>query len=100
MKNITITLEESVPHYDNNWVKMQMINFRFGITATKDDDETIEDFKNLLQNEFEKQREHIANTSPTLEKRNKKINFILDEIKKTNPTLLKEIIKKANTLIT
>lgn len=95
MKNVTLTLEETIPHYDVNWVVMQMVNFRFAISWEQEEWETIEDLRNKVQEEFQKSREYCFRLTPIAEQKISKFNNIIWDLIKENP----ELKQKVNALI-
>ena len=94
MRNLTFTLEETIPFYDSNWVIMQMANMRFAVTWTQEDNQTLEEFKEWIQKEFESQRDYVAGLTPTIKAKQEKMNKILNEFKSLYPEDTKRILSK------
>ena len=81
MKNLTLSLEESIPHLDSNWIPMQMIKYRFAVTASQEEWETPEKLREQLEKEFTTSRDYVYNLTDKW----KKFNAILKTIKEKYP---------------
>ncbi len=94
MNNLTITLDWSIPHYDQNWSAMNMIHFRVWITATQDEWQSIEDLKKEVHEVFQKEMDYIGWLSPIVKQKQEKFQRILNEFKKEVPETYNKIISK------
>lgn len=94
MNNLTITLDWSIPHYDQNWVIMNMIHFRCGVTWTQDQGQTIEQLKQEVHEVFQKEMDYIGGLSPIVKQKQEKFQRILNEFKKETPDIYNKIISK------
>lgn len=91
MNKVNITLEETIPHYDPNGVIMQMVNFRFAVSWEQEENESLEDLRNKVYEEFQKSREYCYKLTPIAELKNKKFTSILNELIALHPELKNEI---------
>lgn len=91
MSKLTFTLEEAIPHYDETGEKMQMINFRLGVTWEQEEGQTPEGLREEVEKEFEKSRNYCASIMPIIEQKQKKLNNILNDIIRKHPHLKDDI---------
>lgn len=94
MNNLTITLDWSIPHYDQHWVIMNMIHYRVWISWTQDEWQSQEELKNEVHEAFQKEMNYIAQLSPIVKQKQEKFNKILSEFKQYVPELYNKIISK------
>lgn len=94
MNNLIITLDWSIPHYDQNWVIMNMIHFRCGVTWTQDEWQSIEQLKQEVHEVFQKEMDYIGWLSPIVKQKQEKFQRILNEFKKETPEIYNKIISK------
>ena len=92
MNNLTITLDGSIPHYDQNWTIMNMIHFRAWITATQDEWQSKEELEKEAHIFFQKQMDYIGSLSPIVKQKQEKFQRILNEFKKEVPETYNKII--------
>ena len=94
MNNLTITLDWSVPHYDQNWVIMNMIHFRVWVTGTQDEHQTQEELKQEIHQAFQKEMDYVGWLSPIVKQKQEKFQKILADFKQKTPDIYQEIISK------
>ena len=98
---ITLTREYTIPHYDNDWLLLQMKHITVWVTVSQEPGETEQQVKDNLEKLYQEQVAIAESKSPTARKYKKQLNTLIKEIQaipNINPTVIQWIIKKVKDI--
>lgn len=94
----SITREEQIPFVDASWQIMQMVQYKIWVTAFQDDWQTVEEMQVELDKVFEDEREKLSWQVPLLKIKERRIQFILDQVKRLMPDKYNSILLWAKNI--
>ena len=99
MSKVSITREEQIPFRETDWTVMQMVQHKIWVTVVQEEWETIKDIEEELELIFNRNYWKVLDKDIVYQNQKTALNFLVNEIKKTNPTEAKKIILKAKSIL-
>jgi len=94
----SITREEQIPFTNTDGTVMQMVQYKIWVTAFQDDWQTVEEMQRELDKVFEDEREKLSWQVPLLKIKERRIQFILDQVKRLTPDKYNSILLWAKNI--
>ena len=98
MGKFTITRTEAIPFREINWDVMQMKQYEISVTVTQDEWELVTDIEKQLDIVFARNLEKTMIDDPIYQRQKKRLNYLVDQIKRIAPTKVKGIILEAKKI--